>query len=357
MNTFRKIIHVDMDAFYASVEQRDNPGLRGKPVVVGNEGERGVVAAASYEARKYGIHSAMPSLTARKKCPDLIFVKGRHPYYKEVSREIFQVFYEYTHKVEPLSIDEAFLDVTENKKKKGSATLIAREIKNKIREKTQLTASAGISVNKFLAKLASDMEKPDGLTVITPDRIEGIISNLPIEKFYGIGKVTAARMRRLGITNGLELRQKDLPFLITHFGKAGQFFYDMARGKDLREVESDRLRKSVSTEVTYRKDLVNQLQVVAELYHLEQELMRRMSHHNAWGRTLTLKVKFHDFKQITRSVTHTAYIRDFRILHEACRQLRQEVDFEGKKVRLLGLGVSNLESEEERNGYQMTLDF
>jgi len=265
-----------MDAFFASVEQLDNPELRGKPVAVGGSGERHVVAAASYEARKYGVRSAMPSVTARKLCPQLIFVRHRFERYHELSEQVFGIFTEYTDIIEPLSIDEAFLDVTVDKKNIKSATLIAREIKQEIKKRTGLTASAGISVNKFLAKIASDIKKPDGLFLIPPEEAEGFIEKLPVEKFFGIGKVTAEKMHKLGIHNGADLKKWDLPSLIRNFGKAGKFYYDIARGIDDRPVETESERKSVGTELTYEKDLTTQFGIIAELYKVERELMHRL---------------------------------------------------------------------------------
>ena len=301
-----------MDAFFASVEQLDNPELRGKPVAVGGSGERHVVAAASYEARKFGVRSAMPSVTARKLCPNLIFVKHRFERYQEISGQVFEIFREYTDIVEPLSIDEAFLDVTNDRKGICSATLIARSIKDEIKTRTGLTASAGISVNKFLAKIASDINKPDGIFLIPPENAEKFIEKLPIEKFYGIGRVTAERMHKLGIHSGYDLKQWDLLSLIRNFGKAGKFYFDIARGIDERPVEIHSERKSIGTELTYEKDLTTRFEIIAELYKVEKELMERIEHYGTTGRTVTLKVKFSDFRQITRSRTLQNYISNFR---------------------------------------------
>jgi DNA polymerase-4 len=342
----RKIIHIDMDAFFASVEQLDNPGLRGKPVAVGGSGERHVVAAASYEARKYGVHSAMPSVTARKLCPDLIFVRPRFDRYKEMSAKVFEIFREYTDVVEPLSIDEAFLDVTNDRKNICSATLIARSVKKDIREKTGLTASAGISYNKFLAKIASDINKPDGIFVIPPEKAEKFIEELPVEKFYGIGRVTSGRMHKLGIHNGYDLRMWDLLSLIRNFGKAGKFYYDIARGIDNRRVETESERKSIGTELTYEKDLRTQFEIIAELYKLERELMERIENAGVSGRTLTLKVKFPDFRQITRSKTLPFYIKDFGTLHREVTSIRKSIAPGDSGIRLLGVSISNLETED-----------
>jgi DNA polymerase-4 len=349
----RKIIHIDMDAFFASVEQLDNPELRGKPVAVGGSGERSVVAAASYEARKFGVRSAMPSVIAKRLCPDLIFVKHNFERYNEVSSGIRAIFREYTDLIEPLSIDEAFLDVTEDKQNIGSATLIAKKIRCEIKQKTGLTASAGISVNKFLAKIASDINKPDGLFVIRPEEAEKFIEELPVEKFYGIGKVTAAKMHQLGIHKGADLKKWDLVSLVRNFGKAGVFFYDIVRGKDDRRVEPDQERKSVGTELTYEKDLVTSFEVIAELYKLEKDLIERLEHSGCSGRTITLKIKFADFKQITRSKTLQNYIHDFDSLHSEVTSIRKTLKLEGTRIRLLGVTVSNLDSEadEERQLY------
>ena len=342
----RKIIHIDMDAFFASVEQLDNPELRGKPVAVGGSGERSVVAAASYEARKYGVRSAMPSVIARRLCPDLIFVKHNFSRYNEVSASIMQIFREYTDVIEPLSIDEAFLDVTNDKKNIGSATVIARKIRKEIKSGTGLTASAGISVNKFLAKIASDINKPDGLFVIRPEEAEKFIEELAVEKFYGIGKVTAQKMHKLGIHTGSDLKKWDIVSLVRNFGKPGVFFYDIVRGIDERPVEPDQERKSVGTELTYDKDLTTPFEVIAELYKLEQELIERLEHSEATGRTITIKIKFSDFRQITRSKTLQNYIRDFDTLHKEVTTIRKTMMLEGSRIRLLGLSISNLETED-----------
>ena len=349
----RKIIHIDMDAFFASVEQLDNPELRGKPVAVGGSGVRHVVAAASYEARKFGVHSAMPSVTAKRLCPDLIFVKHHFERYEEISSKVFDIFREYSDLVEPLSIDEAFLDVTDDRKKIGSATIIARKIKEEIRERTGLTASAGISYNKFLAKIASDIKKPDGLFLIPPDKAGEFIEGLAIEKFYGIGKVTAEKMHKLGIHNGSDLKKWDLPSLIRNFGKVGKFYFDISRGIDDRPVEIISERKSIGTEYTYEKDLTTRFEIVAELYKVEKELMERIEHAGTVGRTVTIKVKFSDFSQVTRSKTLQNYIRDFDTLHKVVNEIRRPMKLEGSKIRLLGVSISNLESDntEDRQLY------
>jgi DNA polymerase IV len=342
----RKIIHIDMDAFFASVEQLDNPELRGKPVAVGGSGDRSVVAAASYEARKFGVRSAMPSVIARRLCPELIFVKHNFSRYTEVSERIREIFREYTDMIEPLSIDEAFLDVTEDKMKIGSATIIARRIRDEIKSVTGLTASAGISVNKFLAKIASDINKPDGQFLIRPEEAEKFIEGLPVEKFYGIGKVTSQKMHKLGIHTGADLKKWDLVSLVRNFGKAGVFFYEIVRGIDERPVEPDQERKSVGTELTYEKDLTTRFEIIAELYKLEKELMERIEHAETSGRTITMKIKYSDFRQITRSKTLQKYIRNFDMLHKEVTEIRKSLKLEGSRIRLLGLSISNLESEE-----------
>ncbi len=341
----RKIIHIDMDAFFASVEQLDNPELRGKPVAVGGSGVRHVVAAASYEARKFGVRSAMPSVTAKKLCPDLIFVRHRFERYNEISEEVFGIMKEYTDLIEPLSIDEAFLDVTTDKKNIGSATLVAKDIKKEIKKRTGLTASAGISFNKFLAKIASEIKKPDGIFVIPPEKAEKFIEDLPIEKFFGIGKVTAGTMHKLGIHNGADLKKWDLVSLIRNFGKAGKFYFDISRGIDDRPVETESERKSVGTELTYEKDLTTGFEIIAELYKVEKELMERLEHAGTTGRTITVKIKFSDFRQITRSRTLPDYIHDFETLHREVSEIRKSLKLAGTRIRLLGVSISNLESD------------
>ena len=335
-----------MDAFFASVEQLDNPELRGKPVAVGGSGERSVVAAASYEARKFGVRSAMSSVIAKRLCPDLIFVKHNFERYNEISASVIEIFKEYTDLIEPLSIDEAFLDVTVDKQKINSATVIAKRIRSEIKIKTGLTASAGISVNKFLAKIASEINKPDGIFLIRPDEAEKFTEELPVEKFYGIGKVTAQKMHKLGIHKGADLKKWDLVSLVRNFGKAGLFFYDIVRGIDDRPVEPNQERKSIGTELTYEKDLTTRFEIIAELYKLEKELMERMEHAGTTGRTITLKVKFADFRQLTRSKTLQHFIHDFETLHREVSSIRNSLKFEGARIRLLGVSISNLESDE-----------
>ncbi len=342
----RKIIHIDMDAFFASVEQLDNPVLRGKPVAVGGSSERSVVAAASYEARKFGVRSAMPSVIAKRLCPGLIFVKHNFERYNQISENINEIFRHYTNLVEPLSIDEAFLDVTDDKMNVKSATIIAERIRHDIRSETGLTASAGISYNKFLAKIASDINKPDGLFVIKPEDAGKFIDKLPVNKFYGIGSVTAQKMHVLGIHSGSDLRQWDLVSLVRNFGKAGVFFYDIARGIDERPVEPSQERKSFGTELTYEKDITTRFGIIAELYKLEKKLMERLESDNISGRTITLKIKFSDFRQITRSKTLQHYIRDFETLHREVTSIRNSIDLKNVRIRLLGVSVSNLDTEE-----------
>jgi DNA polymerase IV len=342
----RKIIHIDMDAFFASVEQLDNPDLKGKPVAVGGSGERSVVAAASYEARKFGVRSAMPSIIAKRLCPDLIFVKHHFGRYQEVSSSVFEIFKEYTDIIEPLSIDEAFLDVTTDKKNIGSATIIAGEIRKAIKERTSLTASAGISINKFLAKIASDIKKPDGQFVIPPEDAAMFIEKLPVEKFFGIGKVTADKMHKLGVHTGADLKTWDLTSLVRNFGKAGMFYFKIVRGEDDREVETNQERKSVATELTFDKDLTTKFEIIAELYKIEKELIRRLEESDAAGRTITVKVKFSDFRQITRSKTLQNYINDFETLHREVGNIRKSLKLEGCRIRLMGVGISNLETDD-----------
>ena len=343
----RKIIHIDMDAFYASVEQRDHPELRGKAIAVGHAEERGVVAAASYEARKYGVRSAMSSLKAKQLCPHIVFVPSRMHIYKEVSAQIHAIFHDYTDLIEPLSLDEAFLDVTQNKKGILLAVDIAKEIKQRIREELNLVASAGVSYNKFLAKVASDYRKPDGLCTIHPDQALEFIGNLSIESFWGVGKVTAQKMHTLGIHRGKELQQCTLEMLTRHFGKAGQLYYQFARGIDLRPVQPERIRKSVGCEHTLDKDITKPSSVIIELYHVATELTERLKRNEFSGNTLTLKIKFYDFKQITRSLTQEKELHDLKDILPLAKQLLKEVDYSIRPIRLIGLTVSNPKEEQE----------
>ncbi len=345
-----------MDAFFASVEQRDFPELRGKPVAVGGNSERGVIAAASYEARKFGVRSAMPSKVAARLCPKLIFQKHRFEVYKAVSQQIRAIFFEYTDLVEPLSLDEAFLDVTTNKKGIESATQVAREIKQKIFDTTQLTASAGVSVNKFLAKVASDQRKPNGIFVVKPGGVQSFIEQLPIEKFFGVGKKTAWKMHQLDIHKGRDLLRFDLPRMMHYFGKAGQYFYDIARGIDERPVRPHRERKSVGIENTFSKDLVDDQQIQMELSRLKEGLLGRLLKSAKQGKTLTLKVKFDNFEQISRSKTIDDVI-DKKLLDALVADLLSEAPL-NRPIRLLGLTVSNFkEAHEEPEALQLSINF
>ena len=347
-----------MDAFYASVEQRDHPEYRGKPIAVGNPEKRGVVATASYEARRYGIHSAMSSMKAKQLCPDLIFVNSHIEYYKSISHQIHAIFHEYTDIIEPLSLDEAFLDVTENKKNIPLAVDIAKEIKQKIKEQLGLIASAGVSYNKFLAKIASDYKKPDGLYTIHPDRAIDFISKLPIETFWGIGKVTARKMHQLGVHTGADLKKCSLPFLTRNFGKAGSLYYDFARGIDPRSVSPERIRKSVGCENTFEKDLTNYIAVVIELNHITAELIQRLEKAKFKGHTLTLKVKFHDFTQKTRCVTMAHELYTKQEILPLAKKLFQDLKLSQFEIRLIGLSVSNhFEETESHDPLQLTINF
>jgi DNA polymerase-4 len=342
----RKIIHVDMDAFYASVEQRDNPELRGRPVAVGGM-RRGVVAAASYEARKYGIRSAMPSVTALRRCPDLVFVKPRFDAYREVSNRIRAIFFDYTPHVEPLSLDEAYLDVTEDLKGIGIATLIAEEIRARIRADTGLTASAGVSYNKFLAKLASDQNKPDGLCVVTPKQGLAFVAGLPVKRFHGVGPVTAAKMARLGIETGADLREKSMDFLADHFGSSASYYHDLARGICHRQVKADRPYKSVSAEDTFLEDLRDEEALVAELRRIGETVWRRIGTKQLAGRTVNLKVKYQDFQIVTRARSLDRAVADEAEFLEMGITLLKSLLPPVKAIRLLGLGLSNLGESSE----------
>ena len=337
----RKIIHVDMDAFYASVEQRDDPALRGRPVAVGGQ-HRGVVMAASYEARKYGVRSAMPSVTAKRRCPDLIFVKTRFDVYRAVSQQIRSIFLDYTDLVEPLSLDEAYLDVTEDRHGLGSARAIAQDIRRRIREETQLTASAGVSYCKFIAKLASDHRKPDGLCVITPEKGPEFVASLPVARFHGVGPVTAKKMERLGIHTGADLRDWSLPALQAKFGSSAEWYWRIARGIDDREVRPDRPYKSVSAERTFDEDLSDPDRLAAELERIAGYAWARIERAEVIGRTVTLKVKFGDFAIITRSKSFAGPIADQQTFAIAGQSLLSSLHPLSKGIRLLGLGLHNL---------------
>lgn len=351
----RKIIHVDMDAFYASVEQRDNPDLRGKPVAVGGSRERGVVAAASYEARKFGVRSAMPSVTAKRQCPDLIFVKPRFEVYKAVSQQIREIFAEHTSIVEPLSLDEAYLDVTENLQGIPLARDVALAIRAKIKHETGLNASAGISYNKFLAKLASDHRKPNGQYVITPDMGPAFVEALPVGKFHGIGPATSAKMNSLGLYTGLDMRNQSLEFMQTNFGKAGSYYYWISRGVDDREVRADRIRKSVGAENTFFSDLTDFEAMVSELQPLIDKVWWHCEDKGTRGRTVTLKVKFADFELISRSRTQTDPIGSRAELELSASDLLKAIFPTKKAVRLLGVSVSGFVDAQHESPVQISL--
>lgn len=357
----RKIIHVDMDAFYASIEQRDNPALRGKPLVVGGspEGRGGVVAAASYEARKFGIRSAMPSRQALKLCPHVLFVYPRFEAYKEVSKKIHEIFRRYTDLIEPLSLDEAYLDVTTDKQNIGSAIEVAMQIKAAIKNELQLTASAGVSINKFVAKIASDINKPDGLKFIGPSSVEAFMETLPVEKFYGVGKVTAARMKAMGLHTGADLKQWTESALISSFGKAGKFYYQIVRGIDDRMVQPYRETKSLAAEDTFAYDLTTLEEMHFELTKIAATVCERLERKHLKGRTITLKIKYSHFKIITRSRSFDEPIADFSTLSETAKELMSAAFEEGNKIRLLGISVSNFHASPQRishhNGRQLHL--
>jgi len=351
----RKIVHIDMDAFFASVEQRDNPELRGKPVAVGGSRERGVVAAASYEAREFGVRSAMPSVTAKRKCPNLIFVKPRFDVYKAVSLQIRTIFAAYTPIVEPLSLDEAYLDVTENLKGVASATQIAEEIRAKIRAETGLTASAGISYNKFLAKLASDYRKPDGLFVITPKMGPAFVENLPVERFHGVGPATTAKMNRLGIRTGIDLREQTLAFLQQHFGKPGPYYYWIARGIDERSVRADRIRKSLGAENTFPTDIFTFEAACEALLPIIEKVWRIREGAEIHGRTVTLKVKYADFQQITRSRTGQSLFSTRAEIEQLSYALLEPLFPVTKGIRLLGITLSSLSEKQLEREPQLGL--
>mgnify|MGYP003575532833 CR=1 FL=1 len=340
-----------MDAFYASVEQRDNPEYRGKPIVVGGspEGRGGVVATASYEARKFGIRSAMSSKQALQLCPDALFVRPRFEVYKEVSSRIREIFSRYTDLIEPLSLDEAYLDVTRDKLNIGSALEIAKQIKSAIKEELQLTASAGVSINKFVAKIASDMNKPDGLTFISPSSVEVFMEKLPVEKFYGVGKVTARKMQGMGLFTGADLKKLSEAELIKNFGKSGRFYYQIVRGIDDREVQPHRETKSVAAEDTFAYDLTTLAQMEAELDRIAGLVFERLQKKNLSGRTFTLKIKYSNFKQITRNKSFPFPATDLETLKDTAKQLLASTFDEDQKVRLLGISVSNFGDLEPKN--------
>lgn len=340
--TERRILHVDMDAFYASVEQRDNPELRGKPVAVGGGSQRGVVAAASYEARAFGVRSAMPSVTARRRCPELVFVRPRFEVYAEVSRTIRSIFNDYTTLVQPLSLDEAYLDVTVAVPAYGSATAIAREIKERILNETGLTASAGVSINKFIAKVASGMNKPDGLTVVRPEQIHTFISRLPIERFFGVGAVTAEKFHKLGIRTGADLLRVPLPVLEQRFGRSGSYFYRMARGDDNRPVTPHRIRKSLGAERTFFENIVAPSELEEKIVSIADRVWERVERAEVSGRTVTVKIKYHDFEIRTRSRSFDQALETADELQTVAVALLQTPAWPDRPVRLLGVTLSSL---------------
>ena len=357
----RKIIHVDMDAFYASVEQLDNPDLRGKPLAVGGSEKRGVVSAASYEARKFGVRSAMSGMQAKRLCPELIFVKPRFDRYGEISKKIRAIFLEYTDKVEPLSLDEAYLDVTENKKGNPSATLIAREIRERIFVELGLTASAGISINKFVAKVASDYNKPNGQKTVNPSDVTPFLEALDIRKFYGVGKVTAEKMYQLGIFTGKDLKEKTLEFLTDQFGKSGKYYYYVVRGIHESEVKPNRIRKSLAAERTFSNNLSSEIFMLEKLDQIAEEVSRRLQKSKVSGKTITLKIKYSDFTLQTRSKTLSYFIRDKIIILDTAKDLLYQEKL-NNSVRLLGISISNLNTEKaskrpEQRSVSVQLEF
>lgn len=340
----RKIIHVDMDAFYASVEQMDFPELQGKPLAVGGSELRGVVSAASYEARKFGVRSAMSGIQAKRNCPDLIFVRPRFDRYKEISNKIRKIFLDFTDLVEPLSLDEAYLDVTQNKKGNPSASLIAQEIRKRIHDEVGLNASAGISVNKFVAKIASDFNKPNGQKTVNPEEVEGFLEKLEIKKFYGIGKVTKEKMYQHGIFTGNDLKSKTKEYLEHHFGKSGGFYYNIVRGIHNSEVKPDRISKSVAAEHTFNENLTSEIFMLEKLEQIAAELEKRLKKYSLSGKTVTLKIKYSDFTIQTRSKTLPYYIADKGLLQEIAKELLYQERMKDS-VRLLGISLNNLNTD------------
>lgn len=354
---YRKIIHVDMDAFYASVEQLDNPELRGKPVAVGGSEKRGVLTTASYEARKFGVKSAMSGVLAKQKCPHIIFVKPRFDRYKEISKKVRKIFYDYTDLVEPLSLDEAYLDVTKNKKGNPSASMIAQEIRNRIWDELKLRASAGISINKFLAKVASDINKPNGQKTINPEEVIPFLEELPINKFYGVGKVTAAKMHNLGIFTGKDIKDKSLPDLVRLFGKGGNFYYNIVRGIHNSEVKPNRVRKSIAAEKTFSDNISSEVFMLEKLEKIAEELERRMLRSETRGKTITLKIKYSDFTQQTRSKTIPRFIQKKEEFMPIIKELLYQ-DKLKNSVRLLGISFANLDTEKKDPVWvQLKFDF
>lgn len=354
----RKIIHIDMDAFYASVEQRDFPEYRGKPVIVGGSPEgRGVVAAASYEVRKYGVHSAMPAAKAVRLCPQAIFVKPRFEVYRKVSEQIREIFFQFTDLVEPLSLDEAYLDVTENHLHMPSATLIAQEIRKRIKEKTRLTASAGVAYNKFLAKVASDLNKPDGIAVITPDKAEAFLEGLGIRAFHGIGEATEARMKGLGIATGKDLKKWSEIDLIEQFGKTGRHYYRIVRGQDTRVVKAHRIRKSIGKERTFSEDIDDMGWINNFFDELAEKVAASMQKKKVSGKTVTIKVRYDDFETITRSTSYSYHFNSADEIAESAKMLLEQTQAGDRKVRLLGITLSNLNLNERGHFKQLTIPF
>jgi DNA polymerase IV len=356
MNVTRKIIHIDMDAFYASVEQRDNPALRGKPVAVGYGSKRGVVTAASYEARVFGVRSAMPCVTARRLCAELIFAPPRFDEYRTVSNQIRAIFAAYTDLVEPLSLDEAYLDVTENRRGFPSASATAADIRASILAETGLTASAGISYNKFLAKLASDYRKPNGQFVVTPAMGEAFIESLPVRKFHGVGPVTAAKMNRLGIVTGADLKQQSLAFLTQHFGRSGSWYYAIARAQDDRAVSSHRERKSSGSETTFSEDLTEPAAIEAKVEAMADDVWRWCEKTQSFGRTITVKIKYADFRQATRSRTLSAPVASRELLHSISRTLVRSVFPPAIGIRLVGVTMSGFDHHDDTAPAQLNFE-
>jgi DNA polymerase-4 len=361
MSITRKIIHVDMDAFYASVEQRDNPDLHGKAIAVGGspEGRGGVVATASYEARQFGVRSAMPSKKALQLCPHIIFIKPRFDVYKEVSGQVRDIFRRYTDIIEPLSLDEAYLDVTDDKQQIGSAITIAENIRENIKKELQLTASAGVSINKFVAKIASSMKKPDGLTFIGPSKVEEFMDKLEIEKFYGVGRVTAEKMKALGIFNGADMKKLSEQQLINHFGKVGKFFYQIVRGNDDRPVEPFRETQSVGAEDTFPEDLFEEEELHRELDRIAVIVAQRLEKHQLKGRTVTLKIKYSNFRIITRSKSFTEAVSDELVIGKTVKELLEGTMPPPRGIRLLGISVSRFNESRtaEKIDPQLKIDF
>jgi len=347
-----------MDAFFASVEQRDDPSLRGKPVVVGGRPDsRGVVAAASYEARQFGIHSAMPCSQAYRKCPQTVFVKPRFDAYKEISQQIRQIFHQYSDLIEPLSLDEAYIDVTQNKIGQSSATIVAQEIREKILQTTGLTASAGVSYNKFLAKIASDVNKPNGIKIVLPEEGASFVAELPIGRFYGVGKVTEKKMKKLGIYSGADLRAQSRLFLSRHFGSSGSYFYDVSRGIDNREVKVSRgIRRTMSNESTFSTDINDMDELLEQIERLSRKIVDDCRKKDQYGKTVTVKVKYADFQQVTRSQTFQQTVREYEQVFSVSKKLLLSTEAGSRKIRLLGVGISSFEGKQQQDERMMQMD-